>query len=148
MDDRLTAFIDSYPDAAMITHRADGSSHVVRIEVAVVDGCLWSSGAPDLLRTRHLRRDSRCSLFVFGPHPKWVGLETDVTMLEGPESPQRHIRLMQARHGESNPDGMVLGHDDELGYDRPYPVDEYAEHVRAENRLIYQFEIRRMYGYF
>jgi len=40
----------------------------------------------------------------------------------------------------------VLGHDDVLGHDRPYPVDEYVEHVRAARRLIYQFDVQRAYG--
>jgi Pyridoxamine 5'-phosphate oxidase len=148
MDERLKAFIGANPDAAMITLRRDGTSHMARIEVAVVDGRIWSSGSPSLVRTRNLRRDSRCSLFVFGPHPQWVGLETRVTILDGPDAPELHVRLMSVRHAEATPAGMVMGHDDVLGHDRAWPVDEYLEHVRSEGRLIYEFDIDRSYGNF
>jgi PPOX class probable F420-dependent enzyme len=146
MDDQLKDFIDRYPDAAMITLRKDGTPHMARIEVAVVDGRLWSSGSRTLVRTRNLRRDPRCSLFVFGPHPHWVGLETEVTMLDGPDTPDLHVRLMQARHKHSAPDGMIIGHDTALGRDRAYSHDEYVEHIRDEQRLIYEFAVRRVYG--
>jgi hypothetical protein len=146
LDERLETFIEAHPDAAMVTLRQDGSPHLARIEVAVVEGRLWSSGSPTLVRTRNLRRDPRCSLFVFGPHPDWVGLDTEVDLLDGPDAPQLHVRLMRARHQDSAPAGMILGHDDALGHDRPYAEDEYLEHVRAEQRLIFQFNIRRVYG--
>jgi hypothetical protein len=106
MDERLSAFIDAHPDAAMTTLRKDGAVHVARIEIAIVDGRLWSSGAPELARTRNLRRDARCTLFVFAPppDPRWIGLETEVTLLDGPEAPQLHVRLMRKRHAASTPE--------------------------------------------
>lgn len=146
MEERLKAFIDRTPDAAMITVRRDGSAHMARIEVAVVDGKLWSSGSPDSVRTRNLRRDPRSSLFVFGPHPNWVGLETKVTILDGPEAPYLHVRFARARHGDGAPEGTILGHDDELGHDRPYSEDEFVEHIRATGGLLYEFAIERSYG--
>src|SRR3954452_4362687 len=146
MDERLRAFVDQPPDAAMITLCKDGSAHMARIEVTVVDGRLWSSGARTLVRTRNLRRDPRCSLFVFGEHPHWVGLETDVTLLDGPDAPDQHLRLMRVKHAGQAPAGTVLGHDPELGRDRPYPEAEYVEHIRAEQRLIYEFAVKRTYG--
>lgn len=146
MDDVIKDFVNRYPDAAMITRRKDGTAHMARIEVAIVDGRLWSSGSPTLVRTRNLRRDPRCSLFVFGPHPYWMGLETEVTMLDGPDAPDLHVRLMRETHGDSAPAGTVLGHDDALGRDRPYPLDEYIEDIRAKQRLIYEFSVRRAYG--
>jgi hypothetical protein len=146
VEQRLEDFIDGNPDAAMITLGQDGTPHMARIELAVVDGQLWSSGSSTLVRTRNLRRDRRCSLFVFGPHPHWVGLETEVTLLDGPEAPSLHVLLMRARHKGGASPGMVLGHDDELGHDRPYPEDEYVAHVRAQGRLIYQFAVHRAYG--
>lgn len=146
MEERLKTFIDRNPDAAMVTLRKDGTAHMARIEVAVVDGRLWSSGSPALLRTRHLRRDPRCSLFVFGPHPNWVGLETEVTMLDGPDAPDRHVRLMRERHKDSTPAGKIIAHDDQLGHDRAYSHDEYIERIRAEKRLIYEFDVQRVYG--
>jgi hypothetical protein len=146
MDDTILAFADRHPDAAMITLRPDGSAHMARIEVAVVDGRLWSSGSPALVRTRNLRRDPRCSLFLFGPHPYWLGLEAEVTLIEGPAAPDLHGRLMLARHKDRTPEGMVWGHDDAIGGDRLYALDEYVEHIRVAERLIYEFSALRVYG--
>jgi len=146
MNERIATFIEGHPDAAMITLRPDGTSCMARIELAIVDGRIWSSGRPGLVRTGNLRRDRRCSLFVFGPHPVWVGLETEVTMLDGPDAPNLHVRLMRARHKDTAPAGIIMGHDDKLGHDRAYSEDEYLEHIRTEQGLIYQFEVLRAYG--
>ncbi|MEA2193856.1 MAG: hypothetical protein QOG42_290, partial [Solirubrobacteraceae bacterium] len=123
MDERLEAFIDRNADTAMVTLRKDGSAHMARIEVTLVDGRLWSSGGETLLRTRNLRRDPRCSLFVFGPYPSWVGLETTVTMLDGPDAPDLHVHLMRVKHPDA-PEGKIIAHDDRLGHDRPFSEDE------------------------
>lgn len=146
MQDRIATFVGVHPDAAMITLRPDGSAHMARIEAGVVEGHLWATGSPTLVRTRHLRRDPRCSLFVFGPHPQWLGLEGTVTILAGPGVPDQLIRLLRARHKDAAPRGMVLGHDDALGHDRLYSEAEYLAHVAADPRVIFQFEVRRAYG--
>src|SRR5262245_13459841 len=86
-DAQVGDFAARYPDAAMITIRADGATHMARVELAVLDGQLWATGSAKLVRTRNLRRDPRCSLFVFGPHPHWLGLETKATILDGPDTP-------------------------------------------------------------
>jgi hypothetical protein len=148
MDEQLKAFIESNQDAAMVTLREDGTAHMARIEVTVIDGRLWSSGGATLVRTRNLRRDPRCSLFVFAPHPHWVGLETTVTMLDGPDAPDLHVHLMREKHKDIAREGMILAYDYELERDRPYTEDEYLEHVRARQRLIYEFNIHRAYGYY
>ncbi|MDT7644537.1 MAG: hypothetical protein QOC75_1537 [Pseudonocardiales bacterium] len=140
------AFINRYPDAAMITSRADGTAHMARIELSVVDGRIRTSGSPKLVRMRHVRRDPRCSLFVFGPAPHWLGLETRASILDGPDAPQLLLALMRSRHRDRTPPGMVLGHDYELGQDRLYPEQEYLDHVRAEQRFVFDFEIIRAYG--
>jgi hypothetical protein len=146
VDERIAQFVKKHPDAAMATNRPDGSTHVARIELAVVNGRIWSSGSDSLVRTKNLRRDPRCTLFVFGPHPDWVGLETVVDLVDGPESPRFHLELMRERHKDVAPVGMVMGHDDEIGGDRLYREDEYIDHITSENRLIYDFQIRRAYG--
>src|SRR5439155_1314089 len=51
MDERVAAFIDQNPSAAMVTLRADGTSHTARVGVGVVDGKIWSSGTQSRLRT-------------------------------------------------------------------------------------------------
>ncbi len=140
----LVDFVTKYPDAAMITLRDNGTPHMARIEICVVDGHVCATGAPTLVRTRNLRRDPRCSLFVFGPHPLWLGLETRATLLEG-DVGHDLIRLLLARHGTETP-GTVLAHDDQLGHDRPYTEDEYLAHARANQLLIYEFEVLKAYG--
>ncbi|TDZ43276.1 pyridoxamine 5'-phosphate oxidase family protein [Mycobacteroides franklinii] len=140
----LVDFVTKHPDAAMITLRDNGTPHMARIEICVVDGRLRATGAPSLVRTRNLRRDPRCSLFVFGPHPFWLGLETEVTIAEG-EVGQDLIQLLRARHG-TGPAGTVLAHDDELGHDRPYTEAEYVAHARASQLLIYDFGVLKAYG--
>ncbi|KJE23489.1 Pyridoxamine 5'-phosphate oxidase [Frankia torreyi] len=148
MDERLARFIGDHPDAAMITLRPDGSAHAARIEVALVEGRLWSSGAQALTRTGNLRRDPRGTLFVFAPppDPRWAGLATTVRLLDDPDAPDLHVRLMRARHGDAAPAGMLLAHDDAVGGDRPWLPDEYRTHVQAERRLIYDFTVTRAYG--
>lgn len=146
--DHMQDFVKRYPDAAMVTMRADGRAHTARIEIAFVDGRLWSSGSPELVRTKNVRRDPRSSLFVFGPHPHWLGLETDVALLEGDQSAALHIELMRARHGTDASDGMIIAHDSALDRDRRFTEDEYVAHIRADRRLIYEFTVRRSYGNF
>ena len=140
-------FVEQFPDAGMVTLRRDGSAHVARIELGVVDGQIMTSGGPELIRTRHLRRDSRCTLFVFGPHPQWLGLETRARILDGGQAPQLLMALMRARHGDNAPPGSVLAHDDELERDRLYPEQEYLDLVRAAGRFVITFDVLRGYGY-
>ncbi len=144
--EKALRFVGTYPDAAMVTLRADGSAHMARVEVGVVDGHICSTGSPALVRTRNLRRDPRCSLFVFGPHPHWLGLETEVTILDGPEAPGLIVDLMAARHKDAAPPGMVLAHDDELGRDRPYTREELMAHAGQEGLFVYDFRVLRAYG--
>jgi len=146
MEDKLVRFVLGNPDAAMVTHRADGTSHMARIEVGLVDGRLWGTGSSKLIRTRNLRRDPRSSLFVFGPHPHWAGLETTVTILEGPDVAPLLASLMRVRHPGKAPEGMVFAHDDIRGVDRVYSEEEYTERVIADGRLVYEFTILRAYG--
>lgn len=146
MEEQLAQFVQDNPDAAMITHRPDGTSHMARIELGLVDGRLWGTGSAKLVRTRNLRRDPRSSLFVIGPYPRWAGLETTVTILEGPEAGPLLASLMRARHPGKAPAAAVFAHDDELGGDRVYSEQEYTERVIADGRLIFDFTILRAYG--
>ena len=65
MEEQIEAFIKQNPAAAMTTLRRDGTPHSVRVGVAVVDGKIWSSGTQVRARTKHVRRDSRSTLFIF-----------------------------------------------------------------------------------
>ena len=39
-----------------------------------------------------------------------------------------------------------MAHDDVVGHDRPYDLDEYARHLASQDRVIYDFEVRHAYG--
>lgn len=131
-------FLHDNSNAAMITLAADGTPRAVRVVVAMIDGRLWSTGTQDRLRTKHLRRDPRCTLFVFEPGHAFLTLETRVRILDGVDAPR--LNLTFARTRQRRPEGPLLWLGEEL--------DEaafLAEMVR-EKRLIYEFEIERRYG--
>ena len=124
--------------AAMITVGNDGRPKVARCGVALVDGQLWSSGKQDRVRTRRLRRDPRCTLYVHASSPAWRGLETTVTLLEGPEAPELNLRLFRVM--QERPSGPLWWYGQDLDQ------TAFLEQMRSEQRLIYQFEVERSYG--
>ena len=143
MDQAALAFLDKNHSAAMTTFRADGSAHTVRVGVAVVDGRIWSSGTRRRVRTRHLRRDPRSTLFVFDPAWRWLALECRVNILDGPDAPQQNLRLFQVMQGELSPapsPGKIMW----FGAERS--IEEFLTIVADEQRLIYEFEVTREYG--
>src|SRR2546421_2739054 len=144
MDERVAAFIEENPSAGMATLRADGTPHTARIGVAVVDGKIWSSATQTRVRTKHLRRDPRSNLFVFDTSPtsKWLGLETEVTILEGPDVPELSFRLMRRMQKERAPEGKVGWFGGML------TKEEFMATMIEEQRLIYEFHVKRAYGYY
>ena len=86
LSDRDREFLQGHHSAAMITVDAAGMAKAARVGVALVDGQLWSSGTADRVRTMRLRRDPRCTLFVFDPGFTWLALETRVTILDGDDA--------------------------------------------------------------
>jgi PPOX class probable F420-dependent enzyme len=142
--ERVAAFIDQHSSAAMITLRADGTPHSARVGVAVVDGKIWSSGTQTRVRTKHLRRDPRSNLFVFdtSPDSKWLGLETEVTILEGPDVPELSFRLFRTMQKDRAPEGKVAWFSGMLS------KEEFLATMREEQRLIYEFQVKRAYGYY
>jgi hypothetical protein len=131
-------FLAKNHSAAMITVAPDGIAKTARVGVALVDGKLWSSGTRDRVRTRRLRRDPRCTLFVFDNTFAWLALETTVTILEGPDAPDLNLRLF--RMMQSQPTGPLTWFGAEL--------DEAAflQAMADEGRLIYEFAVQRAYG--
>jgi hypothetical protein len=64
LTDPELAFLEKNHSAAMVTVNADGIPKIVRVGVALIDGRLWSSGTADRVRTKRLRSDPRCTLYV------------------------------------------------------------------------------------
>ena len=139
-------FVISNPDAAMITVGRDGTPHAARVELGVVDGRIRSSGSPTLVRTSNLRRDPRCTLFVFGPSPRWLAITTTARILDGPDAADHSLALLCARHGTDPASGFVQAHDDHIGRDRPYTVTEYRQHVQKMGLFVFDFDVVRAYG--
>ncbi|MPZ99336.1 MAG: TIGR03618 family F420-dependent PPOX class oxidoreductase [Dehalococcoidia bacterium] len=147
MDDRLRTFLEQHRAAVMTTLRADGTPHVARVGVGMVDGRLWSSGTQGRVRTRHVRRDPRSTLFVFDPaNPAvWAGIEATVTVLDGPEAPEQNLRffrtLQQGMAGQSQPGHLMW-------FGEPQSEEDFLRIMAEEQRLIYEFEVTRYYGMF
>jgi Pyridoxamine 5'-phosphate oxidase len=141
MDEEIRAFLDQIHSAAMVTLRRDGTAHAVRAGVALVDGKLWSSGTQTRVRTKHLRRDTRSTLFVFDSEWRWLSLECTVTILDGPDAPELNLHLFQI---------MQLGMPSESGYinwfGQALSHDDFIKVMVDEQRLIYEFNIVRAYG--
>jgi len=141
MDERIQSFLESNHSAAMTTLRADGTPHVVRMGVALVDGRIWSSGTQTRVRTKHLRRDSRSTLFVYDNEWRWLGTECTITILDGPDAPQLHLRLFKVMQ-----QGMLVPAGQINWFGRLMSHDEFLKTMVEEQRLIYEFNIVRAYG--
>src|SRR5215213_5560192 len=101
LSERDVAFLEANRSAAMITVGADGLAKAARVAVGLLDGRLWSSGTADRVRTRRLRRDPRCTLYVHADTFSFMTLETTVTIVEGPDVPaqsERLLSIIQDRH--------------------------------------------------
>ena len=131
------SFLDQHHSAAMITV-AGGAAKAVRVGVALVDGKLWSSGTSGRVRTRRLRENPQCTLFVFDSAFAWLTLETTVSILDGPDAPAQNLRLFRQMQGKpSGPLQWFGGNLDE---------DEFLRRMSEEGRLIYEFDVHRSYG--
>lgn len=130
MDDRVRAFLERHHAAVMVTLKDDGTPHVARVGIGLVDGKLWSSGTRTRVRTGHLRRDPRSSLFVMDDADAyaWLGLETVVTIHDGGEAVDWNLALYR----------VLAGEPDDLG--------EYRAAMVRDERLIYEFAVLRAYG--
>ena len=91
------------------------------------------------MRTHRLRRDSRCGLFVFAPRGhEYLSLETMVSIFDDPDAPTQNLELFRVM--QDRPTGPLTWYGEEL--------DEVAFVARMveEQRLIYEFDVRRTYG--
>lgn len=131
-------FLENNRSAAMITIAKDGMPRAVRVGVALVDGKLWSSGTQDRVRTDRLRRDPRCTLFVFDKQYAFLTLETTVNLLDGPDAPELNLRLMRLM--QNKPTGPLNWFGQELD------AEAFLQTMVEQKRLVYEFEISRAYG--
>src|SRR5918998_503096 len=131
LSDRDRAFLEANRSAAMITVGRDSMAKAARVAVGLVDGRLWSSGTADRVRTRRLRRDPRCTLYVHDSRFAFMTLETVVTILDGPEAPQQSVRLFRLL--EDRPSGPLSWMTGEL------EEDSFVQAMVDEQRLIYEF---------
>jgi len=143
LSDRGRTFLESARGAAMITLRRDGSPHAVRVGVALVDDRIWSSGTADRVRTRHLRRDPRAALFVFGTGYESLTIEATVRILEGPDVPELSWKLFSVMQRGATPPPPP-GH--LMWFGKPKTHEQFLQQMLEEHRLIYEFEITREYG--
>lgn len=132
------SFIEATPAAAMITIGPQGIPKVARCGVVVIDGVVWSSGTRERVRTRRLRTDPRCTLYVHEAGPRWLAMETTVTILDGPDVPAQSVRLFRTM--QHRPEGPLLW------YRKEKDEAEFQKAMHDEGRVIYQFAIQRVYG--
>jgi PPOX class probable F420-dependent enzyme len=138
LSDSDLAFLQDNHSAAMITRGADGMPKVARCGVLLVDGKLWSSGTEDRVRTRRLRRDPRCTIYVHAEGFAWLALECTATILDGPDAPQLSLQLFRQMQGRpTGPLSWFGGTLDE---------EEFLQTMRDEQRIIYELEVTRSYG--
>lgn len=131
-------FLSKNHSAAMITTDPDGVAKVARVGVALIDGKLWSSGTQGRVRTRRLRSDPRCTLYVHDNAFGFLAIESTVTILDGADAPERNLRLFRRMQGKpTGPLSWFGGEFEEV---------DFLAQMRAEERLIYEFEPHRTYG--
>ena len=129
MDERTTKLLERTHTAAMVTVRPNGSAHVARVSVGLVDGKLWSTGTRNRVRTKHLRANPRATFFVFDPKSRlWVGLEGRVTIHDGPDAPQKALAFRRA-----------------IGQE-PEDVDAFLREMVEVERVVYELSVERTYG--
>lgn len=141
-DERDVAYLDNNHSAVMITLRADGSPHAVRVGVALVDGRLWSSGTQSRVRTRHVRRDPRATLFVFDQQFGYLAIDSTVRLIEGPNVPEMSLRLFRTM--QANMPHLERGA--LMWYGRELTPEQFRQTMIDEQRLIYDFEPIRTYA--
>jgi uncharacterized pyridoxamine 5'-phosphate oxidase family protein len=131
-------FLNDHRAAAMITVGDDGVPKAVRIGLSLIDGKLWASGTQARARTERLRRDPRCTLFVFDDKYGYLTLETTVVILDGPDAPALNLRLFRQMQG--TPEGPLSWFGEEQS------EEVFLQTMADEGRLIYEFQVQLAYG--
>jgi hypothetical protein len=136
-------FIAAHPHAAMITVGADGLPKAVKMEAAVVSGVLESASHADKVRTRRLRRDPRCTLYFADDEHRWLTLEAEAEIVEGPGAPARLLRYFRIRDGK--PTGPLDYHSGRSHHSGLHD-DAFQQLMADEDAVLYRFTIIRAYG--
>jgi hypothetical protein len=136
-------FISVHPHAAMITVSTDGRPKAVKMEAAVVDGCLESASHADKVRTRRLRLDPRCTLYFADDEHRWLSVEAESEIIEGPDAPALLLRYFRVRDGR--PTEPLDYHSDRSHFTN---LDDAAfQKVMAdEGAVLYRFSVTKTYG--
>jgi hypothetical protein len=138
LSDSELDFLGQHHSAAMVTVAPDGIAKVARVAVALMDGKLWSSGTQDRVRTKRLRTDPRCTLYVHDAAFGFLTLETTVTILDGPNAPADNLALFRLM--QNKPTGPISWFGGE------FDDEDFLARMAAEQRLIYEFEPHHTYG--
>lgn len=128
LNEKMMEFIRREKAAIVVTTRKDGSSHTARVTAGIVNGKLWTSGTQNRVRVKHLRANPRASIAIVANNGDWLGIEANVTLLDGPDAPQNCLALRRASGNE------------------PADVEGFLKTMVEEKRLICQFEPVRIYG--
>lgn len=152
MDERVRAFLDANHLGTMTTFRIDGAAHSAHVAVGLVGGKLWSSGTARRMRTAFLRLNPSARLLVFptreggyatyhhgGAGLAYLGLDANVTILEGEDVPDLSIELFKVLQPYAPPGTLIWER-------QPRTYDEFRQIMRDEGRVIYEFEVTRVYG--
>ena len=124
-------YLEQYHDAIQTTIKKDGSPHVARVGAGLVDGKLWSSSTHTRVRTKHLRRDPRSTLMILGgTRWEWLGLETEVEIIDDGDGTIAENLALYRKLAGKDPDDMA----------------DYERGMRDEQRIVYEFHIKKAYG--
>jgi PPOX class probable F420-dependent enzyme len=131
VDEHLAKFLASTDTGSLITVRPNGTAHVARVTVGLVDGKVWTTANRRSVRSKHVRADPRATVFVFDSRSgRWAGLEGRITIYDGPDAPERCLALRRAVGRE------------------PEDVDAYLREAAEVGREVYELTIDRAYGAF
>jgi hypothetical protein len=138
LTDQQRTFLAANRSAAMITVGGDGFAKPARVGVAVLGDRLLSSSTEARVRTRRVRADPRCTLFVFDSAASWLGLETRVSVLDGAEARRDSVALF--RMMQNRPTGPLSW----FGQEMEEPA--FVQMLVDDDRVLYDFEVIRAYG--
>jgi hypothetical protein len=136
-------FVANHPHAAMITVESGNRPKAVKVEAAVVDGCLQSASHADKVRTRRLRRDPRCTLYFADEDYRWLSVEADVEVVGGADAPAQLLRFFRVREGKPT---ELLDYHSDRGHYGGLDDQAFLKVMAEEDAVLYRFTITKCYG--